>query len=189
MISARLGHFLDRPLKSIARRIQVPPTFLTVAGFLVTLSAAAMIPFRPVAGGVVMLVGGCFDALDGVVARTNSKVSKSGAFLDSVLDRFADAFLFLGAGAYFYFAGEHLNAALAMLALTGAFGVSYARARAEGLGYACTVGIMERPERILLLAFGCLFTFLLSVAIWIILIGSYITVGQRVYHSWKVMSR
>jgi phosphatidylglycerophosphate synthase len=189
MISGRLGHFLDKPLQSIARKIRITPNFLTVAGFLITLSSASVIPFGPVVGGALMLFGGLFDVMDGIIARANGKASKSGAFLDSVLDRFSDAFLFLGVSMYFYFSGEPLSAVLSILALIGSFGVSYARARAEGLGYACTVGIMERPERILLLALGCLFPSLLVVAIWIILIGSYITVIQRMHYTWKAMNR
>lgn len=189
MISAKLGHFLDRPLRSFALRLRLNPTYVTVAGFLITTLAALVIPSSIRTGGVLIILGGFFDALDGVVARTNGTASKSGAFLDSVLDRFSDAFLFLGVGAYFLRAGNEFYTFLCFFALISSFGVSYARARAEGLGYECTVGIMERTERIAVLTLGCLIPVILWLCIWIILIGSTITVFQRVRHVWKSMGK
>jgi len=182
MLSARLGHFLDRPLRVVASHMGLSPNFLTLAGFVITAAAAAVIPFHLRAGGVLILLGGAFDVLDGVVARVNGRTSRFGAFLDSVLDRFSDAFIFCAVGLHFYLAGDHVNAAVSIAALIGAFGVSYARARAEGLGYECRVGIMERPERIVLLASGCIFEAILVPLLWIVCFGSYVTVVQRIFH-------
>ena len=95
MLSAKLGHFLDAPLGSIAKRIPFSPNALTIAGFLITVFAAFAIPQNIKLGGILILIGGIFDMLDGMVARTKGKTSKFGAFLDSVLDRYSDAFLFL----------------------------------------------------------------------------------------------
>lgn len=187
MISARLGHFLDRPLRSIAQKIRLSPNAITVAGFLLTVAAAALLPVEVRAGAMLIIAGGLFDALDGVIARVNGRVSHGGAFLDSLLDRFSDAFLFLGVAVFFIRAGDQLHAAIAVLALISAFGVSYARARAEGLGYDCSVGLMERTERMVVLVAGCLFPEILAVCLWVILLGSAVTVVQRTRHALLAM--
>ena len=149
MLSARLGHFLDAPLGSIAKGIPFSPNSLTVIGFLITVIAAFVIPHNIRLGGVFILIGGAFDMLDGMVARAKGKTSKFGAFLDSVLDRYSDAFIFLSLSYYLAANGNHTGSFLSLGVLVGAFLISYARARAEGLGESCHTGIMERPERII----------------------------------------
>ncbi len=181
MLSAKLGHFLDRPLEPIARRIRLTPNFLTLAGFLVTIAAAVTIPYNPRAGGVLILLGGAFDVLDGVVARTNGKVTDFGAFLDSVLDRYSDAFLFLSIAWYMVVRGNETGAFLSIGTMVGAFLISYARARAEALGRDCHTGIMERPERIILLAAACLTGYFLPV-LWLLFVLTHFTVIQRILH-------
>ena len=119
--------------------------------------------------------------LDGVVARTNGKASKFGALLDSTLDRYSDAALFLGAAAYFYGIDHIAGAALSLGTLVGAMLVSYVRARAEGLDIPCHVGIMERPERIVLLAVGCLTGWMFPAMI-VLFVLSHVTVLQRILH-------
>jgi len=180
MISAKLGHFLDKPLRPFIRRINISPNLLTITGFVITLLAAAAIPLNIRIGGVIIIIGGIFDALDGVVARINNRVSSFGAFLDSLLDRFSDAALFIAIAVFFYRYGNMTYALLSLVALAGAHGVSYARARAEGLGYECKTGIMERAERIALLTLGCLIPRIMTYLIWVVLLGSYITVIQRI---------
>lgn len=189
MISSKIGHSLDKPLGPFVRRVQIGPNYFTVTGFLITIVAACVVPLRIEAGGILILLGGLFDLLDGAVARVNGKVSEFGAFLDSVLDRFADAFLFASVGLYFHFSGDPTHAAISILALIGAFGVSYTRARAEGLGYSCRVGLMERPERIVLLAAGCLFPYILIPVLWTIFIGGYITVIRRIHHVFNAFAK
>ncbi|MCX5719750.1 MAG: CDP-alcohol phosphatidyltransferase family protein, partial [Nitrospirae bacterium] len=88
MISAKFGHFLDKPLSPFIKKIHLNPTILTIAGFIVTCVAALVIPYNLKIGGVLILIGGIFDMLDGVVARINNKTTRFGAFLDSVLDRY-----------------------------------------------------------------------------------------------------
>lgn len=188
MLSAKLGHFLDAPLSSIAKRIPVNPNFLTITGFLITVSAALIIPYNVKLGGICILFGGVFDMLDGIVARTSGRVTKFGAFLDSVLDRYSDAFLFLSISYYLAADGSHAGSFLSLGTLVGAFLISYARARAEGLGESCHTGIMERPERIILLIFATLTGWLVPV-LWIMLVLTHITVVQRIYHVWKAMRR
>ncbi len=181
MISAKLGHFLDKPLEPYARRVSISPNVITVAGFVITLLAAAVLPRQLQVGGLLILLGGMFDMLDGVVARTNGKASKFGALLDSTLDRYSDAALFLGAAAYFYGIDHIAGAALSLGTLVGAMLVSYVRARAEGLDIPCHVGIMERPERIVLLAVGCLTGWMFPVMI-VLFVLSHVTVLQRILH-------
>lgn len=189
MISSKWGHFLDRPLGPIAARIKLSPTALTCTGFVISIMAAVVIPIHILAGGILILFGNMFDVLDGLVARTNAKVSEFGAFLDSLLDRFSDAFIFSSIALHLYMAGDTLHAVISIASLFGAFGVSYARARAEGLGYECNTGIMERPERILLLAAGCILNKVLVIVLWMILVGSYVTVIQRITYVRKAMKR
>jgi phosphatidylglycerophosphate synthase len=184
MLGDKLGHFLDNPLGPIAKRIPVDPNVLTITGFLVTITAALVIPYNLRTGGVLILIGGSFDMLDGIVARTSGRTSKFGAFLDSVLDRYSDAFLFLAITWYFAEKNNITGALISLGTLIGAFLISYVRARAEGLGEACHTGIMERPERIILLAFGTITGWLIPV-LWIMLVLTHITVFQRIYHVWK----
>jgi len=124
--------------------------------------------------------------LDGMVARTWGRTSRFGAFLDSVLDRYSDAFLFLSLAWYLAAQGSHTGSFLSIGTLVGAFLISYARARAEGLGQDCHTGIMERPERIILLIFATLTGWIVPV-LWVMLVLTHVTVIQRVYHVWKAI--
>ncbi|NOX20526.1 MAG: CDP-alcohol phosphatidyltransferase family protein [Nitrospirae bacterium] len=181
MISARLGHFLDKPLEPIAKRIRITPNFFTVAGFVVTTAAATTIVFNPRIGGILILAGGAFDILDGVVARTNGKVTEFGAFLDSVLDRYSDAFVFLAIALYLYLQGDNIGALLSIGTMVGAFLISYARARAEGLGIDCHTGLMERPERVILTSIACITGYFLPVLVALFVL-THLTVLQRILH-------
>ncbi|NWF51950.1 MAG: CDP-alcohol phosphatidyltransferase family protein [Nitrospirae bacterium] len=186
MISAKLGHFLDAPLSPIAKRIPLSPNFLTLTGFIITTISALIILKNLRLGGILILAGGIFDFFDGLVARTQGKVSKFGAFLDSVLDRYSDAFLFIAISWYFIEKGNYTGSYLSLGILVGAFLVSYTRARAEGLGKSCHIGIMERPERIIMLSLAAITGWLMPV-LWIMLILTHITVLQRIFHVWKAM--
>ncbi len=188
MFGDKFGHFLDRPLSSITKRVPFSPNTLTVIGFLITVFAALILPYHLRLGGILILVGGAFDMLDGIVARTTGKATKFGAFLDSVLDRFSDAVLFLAVAWYFAQADNYTGALVCLGTLIGAFLISYIRARAEGLGESCHTGLMERPERVVLLAFGAITGWILPV-MWIMLVLTYMTVMQRVYHVWKRLKR
>jgi len=188
MFGNKFGHFLDGPLSSITKRIPFSPNTLTVIGFLITVTAALILPYHLRLGGILILLGGIFDMLDGIVARTTGKTTKFGAFLDSFLDRFSDALLFL-AVTWFFVQKDNFTGALVCLGtLVGAFLISYTRARAEGLGESCHTGLMERPERVVLLAFGAITGWLLPV-MWIMLVLTYMTVMQRIYHVWRAMKR
>ncbi len=186
MLSAKFGHLFDRPLSSLARRINVNPNVITVTGFLITTIAAITLPQYLMVGGILILCGGFFDMLDGVVARVNNRSTGFGAFLDSVLDRYSDAFLLLGFSWYFLIKGLPVGVFLCIGTMIGTLIISYARAKAEGLGKECHTGLMERPERIILMAFGALTGWALPV-MWIMVVLTHITVIQRVYHVWKIM--
>jgi phosphatidylglycerophosphate synthase len=188
MLSARLGHFLDVPLSRFTKYIPFSPNTLSVTGFLITVLAAFVIPQNIKLGGILILIGGMFDMLDGVVARTTGRATKFGAFLDSVLDRYSDAFLFLSISWYLAAQGNHTGSFLSIGTLVGAFLISYARARAEGLGQDCNTGIMERPERIILLIFATLTGWIIPV-LWVMLVLTHVTVIQRVYHVWKAVKK
>ncbi|MEW6162113.1 MAG: CDP-alcohol phosphatidyltransferase family protein [Nitrospirota bacterium] len=188
MLIAKFGHFLDRPLSPIVKRIQLNPNIFTVTGFVVTCVATLVILHNLKLGGFLILIGGLFDMFDGIVARINSKTTRFGAFLDSVLDRYSDAFLFIAIAWYLAEKGNHTGAFLSLGTLIGAFLISYARARAEGLGESCHIGIMERPERIILLVFATITGWLVPV-LWIMLILTHVTVAQRIYYVWKLMRR
>lgn len=181
MLSAKLGHFLDKPLSPFTKKIPLSPNFLTVTGFFITVVAAFIIPHNLKIGGIMILIGGIFDMLDGIVARTKGKSSRFGAFLDSVLDRYSDAFIFLALAWYLAEKGYHTGSFICIGILVGAFLISYTRARAEGLGESCHVGIMERPERIILIVFAIL-TGLLIPILWIMLILTHFTVFQRIIY-------
>ena len=184
MLSARLGHFLDKPLGPFAKKIAIHPNVLTIAGFVITVMAALVIPVNLRLGGLLILLGGICDLGDGILARTNDRVSNFGAFLDSLLDRYSDSFLFLSLSWYLGRMGDATGAFLSIGTMVGAFLVSYARARGEGLGIQSQVGIMERPERIILLIVATLTGWLVPV-LWVMFVLTHVTVIQRACVVWK----
>ena len=137
---------------------------MTLIGFCVNVVAAVFLATgRLVLAGVLILLGGIFDMMDGAVARVAPKSNASGALLDSVIDRYSEGAVFLGALIYFYTNSNFYGVILVFAAMIGSILVSYVRARAEGLRIECKVGFMQRPERIALLAFGTLLQGVLSV--------------------------
>ncbi|PKL51642.1 MAG: CDP-alcohol phosphatidyltransferase family protein [Nitrospira bacterium HGW-Nitrospira-1] len=184
MLSEKYGHAFDKPLGEIARKIPLSPNSLSIIGFIITLFACCILSFDLLTGGLLILVGALFDVLDGVVARINNKITRFGAFLDSVLDRYSDAFILL---AIAYNLGNVKNTTgviLCLGTLLGSFLISYSRARAEGIGEECKHGIMERPERLILISLGAISGFMLPV-LWVLVVLTNITVIQRIYYVWN----
>lgn len=107
-------------------------------------------------GGALILFAGLFDMLDGQVARIGNMSSKFGAFYDSVLDRYSEMFMFLGVCYYLVSHHYFLSSLFAFIALIGSMMVSYTRARAEGLGIECKGGLMQRPERVVIMGLSAL---------------------------------
>ncbi|MBI5101604.1 MAG: CDP-alcohol phosphatidyltransferase family protein [Nitrospirae bacterium] len=181
MLGEKFGHFIDKPLSGLARRITCSPNSLTVTGFIITIFASFVLVSDLFIGGILILIGGAFDIMDGVVARVSDRTSSFGAFLDSVLDRYSDAAMFLGVSFYYLKRGNIYGVCLGLAVLIGAFLISYARARAEGLGIGCKVGVMERPERMIVLVTGLLTGMLIPV-LWLLLVLTHYTAVQRIMH-------
>ena len=147
------------PIAKALTAIGITANMITLGGLFVNAVAAFFLATgRLILGGILILFGGSFDAMDGVLARFSGKddVNSSGAMLDSVIDRYSEAVIFLGALIYFYHLSNLLGAILVFASVIGSILVSYVRARAEGLQVQCKVGLMQRPERIVLLALGVL---------------------------------
>jgi len=176
------------PMLSALQWLKITPNQVTVAGTVLNLGAAALIVTdHLVYAGIVFLVAGCCDMLDGALARLSQMVTPFGAFLDSTLDRVSEGAA-LAAIAYLLASrGEPLDAALVVLALLGSLLVSYTRARAEALGLECKVGLMSRPERVILIALGLFFN-VLSYVIYIMLALTVFTVIQRVVHTYRQLN-
>jgi CDP-diacylglycerol--glycerol-3-phosphate 3-phosphatidyltransferase len=188
VLGERLGHHLDGLLYPVARRIRVDPNAITVCGFLVTALAAYALTVDLRLGGALVVVCGFLDVLDGAVARATGRVTKFGAYLDSVLDRYSDAFLFIGLGWHLSVRGETVGVMLSVATLVGALVISYARARAEGLGVDCKTGLLERPERMALIIFAA-FSGWVTPVLWVMFPLTHLTVIQRVRHVKRAMRR
>jgi CDP-diacylglycerol--glycerol-3-phosphate 3-phosphatidyltransferase len=188
MISAILGHELDRPLSWLIKNTvleRVHPTALTLMGLLVNLVAAAAI----VAGywksaALLILVAGFFDMLDGATARTLRKTSHFGGFIDSVIDRYSDMSLLIALIIFYALQGKIFMVSLCSIASLGTVLIPYTRAKAEALIPECKVGLMERAERILLLAAGTFFNSM-EIIMWLMALFTHLTVFHRIYYTWK----
>lgn len=185
-----LARNITGPIVRLLARTPVTPNTLTVLSLLVTAVAAGLvIAGHLLIAGLVMLFASVFDILDGALARSTGRVTRFGAALDSTLDRIAEALMMVGIMVMYAGRQAEVEVALVGAALVASLLVSYVRARAEGLGLDCQVGIFTRPERVIILALGLLlsrFDHVLMGAIVIILVLSSITVGQRLYQVWKL---
>jgi CDP-diacylglycerol--glycerol-3-phosphate 3-phosphatidyltransferase len=184
-----LARYVTGPIVRLLARTPITPNGLTVFSLLITIVAAVFVVFEYfIIAGLVMLFASFFDILDGALARSTNRVTKFGAALDSSLDRIAEAVIFIGLMIVYAGDGSVSRVALAGAALVCSLMVSYVRARAEGLGVDCQVGIFTRAERIAVLVIGLLlarFNWVLEGALVVIIILSSITVVQRLYHIWK----
>jgi len=169
-------------------RLGFSPNALTIVGSLLTASVGLLIAQGWfLAAGICLWLFSASDTLDGALARATNRVSIFGAFLDSLCDRYAEAAVFFGLAWWYQSMANSLGGALAYLALAGSLMVSYARARAEGVGLqAAEVGWFQRPERIILLGVGLVSAAFLPSALLIALallaILTSVTVLQRVLH-------
>jgi phosphatidylglycerophosphate synthase len=161
------------PVALFFGRLGLTPNGLTLIGFGITLVAAVLAGFQLwLVAGIVVMVGGVFDMFDGTLARATGKVGPLGAFFDSTFDRWGEALTWVGIAAGCMAAGNDLAATLSILALASAFMVSYARARAEGLGFSpgsglASVGLAPREIRLVVLTVALVLTGILGgVAPW-----------------------
>jgi phosphatidylglycerophosphate synthase len=170
-------------------RWKLDPNALTVTGAVVSTAAAVAFGLGALrAAALLILFGGFFDLVDGVVARHRGIATRFGAFLDSTLDRWADAVLMVGVSVHYAREGAPETVALAGFALAAMVIVSYTKARAELVLGHFEVGLFERAERVVVLAAGALFG-LLVPALWLIAVGSAITAGQRIALAYREMQR
>jgi phosphatidylglycerophosphate synthase len=192
VIKSTAGEKLDawiRRLFPFLFWVRLDPNALTVAGALVsTVAALALALDAPRIGGLLILFGGFFDLVDGVVARHHGISTRFGAFLDSTLDRWVDVVLLAGVSVHFARLGEPGHVALAGATTAVMVLVSYSKARAELVLARFEVGLLERAERVVILAAGVLSGYL-AAALWVILIGSGITAAQRIHLAWREMQR
>ena len=180
-----ISHYLTSPVVQLLARTPVTPSTLTFLGFVVTVGAAVLIATDYLLiAGLVVLVAGLFDMLDGALARRTNRVTRFGAVLDSTLDRLSEGALLLGI--IFLFAGEGstIGILLAGGVLTTSMLVSYIRARAEALGIECTVGLFTRPERVIVLVLGLMLN-QIEIALAIMITFSLFTIVQRLTLVWR----
>lgn len=184
-IKNRLRGFLD-PVVGFLSSIGVTPMMVTVFGLALSAVGAFYVARGSLfLSGIILLVAGLCDTLDGSLARLQGTVSTFGAFIDSTGDRIMELFYF--GALIFYFLGQGTFGAImifvVLVALSGSLLTSYVRARAEGLGLECTVGWLERPERVAALVIGLLLgRVVLVISILFIAVMSVITVFQRIHH-------
>lgn len=181
------------PVVRLLLRSGVTPNTLTTVGMLATVVSAVAFGLGAIHwGGIFLLSSGIIDTLDGQVARQSALTTKFGAFYDSTLDRVGDGVTFIGIAAYLTYApGVHLrevSVIACMVAIVAALLVSYMRARAEGLGIDCSVGIFQRAERIILIGIPTTFVgggkngVVITSLVIILTALSLVTVVQRFNH-------
>jgi len=185
MISDKIGAGAQVILRGIVRTLSffhVKPNHLTFLGFVMSIVTAyvfAMGQFKM--GGVLLIITGLFDMVDGMVARTANAATPFGAFFDSIMDRYSDLILYLGLIIY-YGREDRMNyVVLVGVVMMGSVLTSYARARAECLIPKCKVGFLERPERIVLLIIGSFY--FMDPVLWVIAVLANWTVIHRILYT------
>lgn len=192
MFDGRMRTSVEKGLQPIGhniRRTGITADHLTTAGLVTAAVAAITIGTGALEVGLVLLAAcAVFDLIDGTVAKVSGTAGPRGAFFDSVADRVTDALL-LG-GIAWYLSGIHGGriALLPMAVMAAAMLVSYERAKAEALGYDARGGLMERAERLIVLAFGLLFETLLIPVLWVMLALTLLTAGHRFVKVWRQAS-
>jgi CDP-diacylglycerol--glycerol-3-phosphate 3-phosphatidyltransferase len=163
---------------------------LTWCALAISIIAAATIATNHLLiGGFLVLFSGLFDILDGALARLTNQATRFGALLDSTFDRISDAVLLLGVLALYIRSGGSAEIVLIFLAVIVSLLTSYVRARAEGLGINCPVGLFTRTERVIILALGLLlsplYKFSILIALLLLVVFGFVTVVQRLVYVWR----
>ncbi len=221
IIKKKAYSLLD-PFLNILIKIGITPNKVTIIGFLITIFSASVLIYGAEKGerndpnyitifGIILLIAGIFDMLDGQLARKTGKMTVFGAFFDSIIDRYSEMIMFFGIAYYLVSYNYFLSSIFAFIAMIGSIMVSYSRARAEGLGYDCKIGIMQRPERILLIGisaiiYGIVYSIvgefqykignfplfenisIFTIPIFIMAILTNYTAYQRIKHCQKIMT-
>jgi len=184
------------PIMSALTRWRVHPNTLSTIGFLITCSSGFFFHSHHVrTAGILILLGGIFDLFDGTVARRTGLASPFGAFYDSTLDRLSEIAVYLGLlslyNDYRLELGDVGTIYAIMLAMAGSLMISYTRARAEALDINCTVGLMQRAERVILIGLAALAFgedgngIVLKVVIYVLAVLTNLTVLQRIWWVWR----
>jgi CDP-diacylglycerol--glycerol-3-phosphate 3-phosphatidyltransferase len=173
------------PLARVLARLGVQPNLLSLIGFFAASAAGAVVAAGYISqGGLLFLLSGPFDALDGSLARTAGLESRFGAFLDSFIDRYSEAAVLFGILCWSTFHDRHILVLVTFLTMIGSLMVSYARARAEGLKISCKVGLFTRLERFIVLTLT-LITQQLLVGLTILAFLTNFTALQRMFHVYR----
>jgi len=192
VIKAKFGDRLDGWIEAafpFLVRHPVNPNVLTVVGTLISLGSATAFAFgRFGLGAWLILAGGLFDLIDGVIARRHGTATPFGAFLDSTLDRLADMAILLGVMIHFAGRGEAGTVLLAGIALIAAVLTSYAKARAEQWVRSFEGGLLERGERLFVLGVGAVSGYLVA-ALWILAVLGTATVAYRFSLAYRELAR
>ena len=166
-------------IAAFLNKLGIRPNVVTTAGLLGNLVAAVLIAFDNLTwGGIVAMLVGPLDALDGTMARMRNESGRYGAFVDSVTDRYSEIALYGGLLVYFNKMGTWQDALLVFFAAVGSIMVSYVRARAESLGFSAKIGLLTRAERYIVLIPGMIFGFP-QISLWILAVLTNITALQR----------
>ena len=174
-------HITD-PMVRILSKSGITPNALTLINLALNIVAAYVIAVGHfLLGGALVLVSGLFDLLDGALARFTNQSTKFGAILDSTVDRISEAAIFCGLLIWYVPQGARLEIVLIFAALIGSFLVSYIRARAEGVGWQCQVGLFTRAERVIVLAIALLLN-QIFIALCVLVVFVFVTVAQRLVY-------
>lgn len=192
MFTTRFEAWVRRRAEALMKaigRVPVTPNQVTVIGLGLTFVAGGLVAFGHLRwAGVVLIVAGSFDILDGALARSTHASYPYGAFLDSTLDRYSEGAIYAGLAAYFVGMGGPLQRWLVLAtlaALAGSFLVSYVRARAQSLGFTCETGVFARPERVVVTVVGLILGgVVLYAVVFLLAILTNITALQRIREVW-----
>jgi CDP-diacylglycerol--glycerol-3-phosphate 3-phosphatidyltransferase len=195
VLNAKIRGIWDRGMKPVGGfigRSGVTPNQITLLGVVVQgVVSYLIVRDRLTEAGFVLIAAALLDTVDGAVAKARGLTTRFGAFLDSTMDRLSDALVFLPI-AWLYLAepaaeraDQEWVAAVAFAALVLSFLVSYAKARAEGLGFDCNVGLIERAERLIIMILALVFNDLLPAALVLLALASLVTLVQRMVHVHK----
>ncbi len=198
-------YVIINPLIKGMIKVGITPNFITTTGFLLNVVATSFFVYAAMYapndlsligwGGAIILFAGLFDMMDGRLARMGNMSSVFGALWDSTLDRYSELFTLFGITVFFLLNQWEWMGVITFLAMVGSVMVSYVRARAEGLDIECKVGLMQRPERVVLTAFGAIMCGIMADVMWlavpiaIIAVLANITAFWRIGHCYNVLKR
>lgn len=207
----KLIYAIINPLVNGMVKVGITPNFITTTGFVLNVAAAILMVYGGMSapgnldylgwGGGIILFAGLFDMMDGRVARVGNMSSVFGALYDSVLDRYSELVTLVGISYWMILSGYVWGSIITLIALIGSIMVSYVRARAEGLDIECKVGLMQRPERVVLTALGAIFcgvfadcqsfdpVLILIVALGLIAVLANLTAVWRILHCYSELKK